>query len=289
MTTVNGTVEKYTRMNGDVLAYIDSHLDEALSLDTLSSLANVSKFHFHRLFSVINGENLHHYVKRLRLERAAFRLKFTSDPITDIALESGYQTSSALTKAFSQQFKVNPRKFRQSTNDKPGSIPEFGSFQASKENILNIDVVEISELKVIYVRRTGEYNIAAERAWKDIYSNIYHCHISIPECSKQIGITYDSPVITETNKIRYEACITFDQNDSTFEKNRGVAVKQIQGGKYAVFTYKGDYAQLWLAYNYIYSEWLPATDYALADKPSFSEYRNFTDPEKLIDIYIPIK
>lgn len=50
-----------------VLVYIESHLDEELSLEKMSKIANISPFYFHRLFRAYVGEPLAGHVKRLRL------------------------------------------------------------------------------------------------------------------------------------------------------------------------------------------------------------------------------
>jgi len=74
------------------LVHIQRHLDDELELDTLASVAAFSRFHFHRVFRGLVGESLKEYVRRLRLERAAQRLKQQCDPIIQIALEAGFET-----------------------------------------------------------------------------------------------------------------------------------------------------------------------------------------------------
>lgn len=59
-----------------VLTYIDSHLEEDLSLETLSEVAAFSKYHFHRQFSQLFGISLYRYIQLQRLKRASYRLAF---------------------------------------------------------------------------------------------------------------------------------------------------------------------------------------------------------------------
>ena len=80
--------------------HIQHHLDEAVSLDELAALAHFSPYHFHRIFRGMVGESVMEHVRRLRLERAAHRLKFSDEPITRIAFEAGYETHEAFTRAF---------------------------------------------------------------------------------------------------------------------------------------------------------------------------------------------
>lgn len=53
-----------------VLSYIDRHLEDDLSLDTLSAVAAPSKYHFHRQFRGYFGISVHRYVQLVRMERA---------------------------------------------------------------------------------------------------------------------------------------------------------------------------------------------------------------------------
>lgn len=71
----------------------------------------------------------------------------------------------------------------------------------------------------------------------------------------------------------------------------GMEAFHLPGGMYAVFHYTGSSADTRI-FNYIFSEWLPASDYVLDDRPHFEvlgeKYRN-NDPASEEDIWIPIK
>ena len=62
---------EYQRRIHRVLAYIDKHLDEDLSLEVLADVAHFSRFHFHRVFVALCGETLGDYLRRRRVEVAA--------------------------------------------------------------------------------------------------------------------------------------------------------------------------------------------------------------------------
>ena len=88
------TVKKSTRQLYEerllrVLVYIQQHLDESLALVDLAELAHFSPYHFHRVFRGLVGESLHEHIRRLRLERAAIRLKHSNQTVVQIALEAG--------------------------------------------------------------------------------------------------------------------------------------------------------------------------------------------------------
>ena len=80
-----------------VIDFIGQHLDEELTLDRLSSVACFSKYHFHRLFTAYTGLSLRHYIRWLRLKRAAHQLIMEKDKtIMEIALDAGFESHESL-------------------------------------------------------------------------------------------------------------------------------------------------------------------------------------------------
>jgi AraC family transcriptional regulator len=97
----------------DVMRYIREHINEPLDRETLAEIAGFSVPHFHRVFTAHVGESAISYVRRLRLERAARKLRMGAVDITEVALAAGYDTHAAFSKAFKQQFGLSPSEFRQ--------------------------------------------------------------------------------------------------------------------------------------------------------------------------------
>lgn len=95
-----------------MLTYIHQHLDEPLSLNELAQVACFSPYHFHRVFRGMVGESLGEHVRRLRLERAASRLKGSRQSITALAFEAGYETLESFSRAFAAMFGQSPSNFR---------------------------------------------------------------------------------------------------------------------------------------------------------------------------------
>ena len=93
--------------------YIHKHISEPLDRETLASIAGFSIPHFHRVFTAHIGESAISYIRRLRMERAARKLRMGAVDITEVALAAGYDTHAAFSKAFKQQFGLSPSEFRQ--------------------------------------------------------------------------------------------------------------------------------------------------------------------------------
>ena len=103
-----------------LLNYIDSNLDEDLTVDKLSSIACLSKYHFHRQFSSLFGITAFAYIRQARMKRASYQLAFRKDMrIIDIAVANGYESSEAFSRAFSQSIGQNPSHFREQPQRTP--------------------------------------------------------------------------------------------------------------------------------------------------------------------------
>ena len=100
------------RIDG-VKKYIREHIDEPLTREALADVAGFSIPHFHRIFTGQLGENIASYVRRMRMERAGRKLRMGAVDITQVALAAGYDTHTAFSRAFKQQYGLSPSQFRQ--------------------------------------------------------------------------------------------------------------------------------------------------------------------------------
>jgi AraC family transcriptional regulator len=95
------------------LAFIERNIEDELDGRTLSDIAGLSRFHFHRQFSKEFGVGARSYVEQVRLRRAAFRLVFRpQQQILAIALDSGFASHEAFGRAFKRAVGQTPSEFR---------------------------------------------------------------------------------------------------------------------------------------------------------------------------------
>jgi AraC family transcriptional regulator len=106
------TRRDYTERMTRVLVFIQENLDHELGLEELARVAFFSPFHFHRIFRGMLGESVKEHVRRLRIERAALRLRNTSRSVIDVALETGYESHEAFSRAFKAMLGESPSSFR---------------------------------------------------------------------------------------------------------------------------------------------------------------------------------
>lgn len=108
---------------GRAIAYIESHLDGSLDLDTVARAMHYSRYHLHRVFSCTAGLTVHDYVLRRRMTEAARMLVLSGRPILDIAILSGYETQQAFSAAFKELYKLPPGLFRERAVFYPLQLP----------------------------------------------------------------------------------------------------------------------------------------------------------------------
>lgn len=105
-------LQEYQNRFSMILNFIDNHFTENLSLDTVSSMANFSKFHFSRLFKEYTGETFYRYVNMKRIEYACHLLSHGNMTITDVGLASGYSSGSVFIRMFKQFEECTPKEYR---------------------------------------------------------------------------------------------------------------------------------------------------------------------------------
>ncbi len=93
--------------------YIVLHYQEEITLQDLAKAASYSPWHALRVFSELIGKTPFEYLRVVRLSEAAKSLRDTRKSVLDIALESAFGSHEGFTKAFSREFAITPRKYRE--------------------------------------------------------------------------------------------------------------------------------------------------------------------------------
>lgn len=106
-------------MLDDVINYLLTHPKEMLSMTEAAAMANVSYYHFSRLFKKATGLNYNTYLHELKLQYIEEQLIHTTTSIADIALESGMETNSGLTRFFKKYRGISPTEYRKKYQSSP--------------------------------------------------------------------------------------------------------------------------------------------------------------------------
>jgi len=95
-----------------VLRYAQAHPDAALKLGDLAARAGLSVFQFDQRVRLMFGLSAGQYLTRLRIDRAAERLRRSQDPISEIALDCGYADQTAFARQFRKVVGLSPGQYR---------------------------------------------------------------------------------------------------------------------------------------------------------------------------------
>ena len=96
----------------EVLRYMGAHSAAPHTVAGLANLAKLSPYHFLRSFKAVTGVTPHQWLLRARLRDAAGKLAATKAPVTDIALDVGFEDLSNFTRTFRAEFGASPREYR---------------------------------------------------------------------------------------------------------------------------------------------------------------------------------
>jgi AraC family transcriptional regulator len=92
--------------------FMHGRLSEDISLEDLAAEAQLSPFHFARMFKHSVGVPPRVYLTRLRMEKACELLEKTDLPVTEIAFEVGYASNQAFARVFLKERNMTPTAFR---------------------------------------------------------------------------------------------------------------------------------------------------------------------------------
>jgi len=95
-----------------VVDYIEHSFSEPCTVEMLASMSGASRFHFMRLFKTVIGLSPNQYVINARLRAAATRIIGCKAPVSEIALECGFNDISHFNTTFRAMFGCTPRQMR---------------------------------------------------------------------------------------------------------------------------------------------------------------------------------
>ena len=284
--------------------YIISHATEDLKVDDIAQVCGYSKYYLERLFKAETGESIYSYIKRLKVEQSAFRLKVEKESsVTEMGEEYGYSASNYAT-LFKNHFGRTPANFRRQIREE---LKHNDFFHEPEKDLLdfeecsrNITVEEKEEYFVLYERRKGDYHNLSEN-WCDFIDR-YREFIT-PD-TLFLDVTYDDPSIVTVENCLYDVCMTVNRDDPRLKLQKTAAVgitsrtrsetlpntMVIPGGKFAVYHYKGYPQLIYKAYQSVFSNWLSETGNRIDNRIGYDIYRRIDEDCYMeMDICIPIR
>lgn len=290
------------RMNR-VLDHIDRHLDQPLDLDTLADVAHFSRYHFHRVFASWVGETFGDYLRRRRLETAAWMLPGHPErSVLDIALTVGFGSAEAFARAFKGRFGRTPTEWRagklrnsgQADRNAGQACPRAAadnghSIHFDEEKPLDIRIIDMPPVKVAYLRFIGPYGPPIGDFWRREVAPWLAANDL--QRRPRYGIGYDNPEVTPPEKCRYDACV---EVAADFEARGRFNVMTLPGGRYAARRFEGNPVEIGDAWMSIFRDWLPGSGFQVDARPCFEYYGTGFDEDVKngrfsCDICIPVR
>ncbi|KID55067.1 AraC family transcriptional regulator [Pseudoalteromonas luteoviolacea] len=254
-----------------VIDYLYEHAGAELDVNTLADIACMSAYHFHRIYREYAGETINVTVRRMRMLKAATYLVRSDLSQQQIAKQVCYGSVEAFNRAFTKHYGETPNQYRQQraysashvTALYPTSSKEYHSmYPVEQQNIETIELIGLNHI--------GDY-MQIGQAFEKLSLMAAKADL-IDQNTRFFGIYFDDPESVPQAQLKSMACITVDKNKLPAKH----AFKQltIPAGNTVSILFKGDYTELEKPYNWLYGQWLPQSQFELADFPPFEEYLN---------------
>jgi AraC family transcriptional regulator len=269
------------------LWFIESYFGSDIALDDIASAVGVSRFQLARAFEAAMGVPVMRYVRGRRLSQAARDLSHGAPDILAVALDAGYGSHEAFTRAFRDQF---------------GVTPEVVRTQGDLRNIQLMEPIRMDEkfvdLNPPRFENSGPLLIAG-------LSEHYDCVTSagIPAQWQRFSPYFTSGVSRQIGRIAYGVCSNFD-DAGNFDYLCGVEVSDVSGlpaafshlripaHKYVVFFHSEHISTIRGTINAIWNKWFPASDVEAAESPNFERYDERFDAITGmggVEIWVPVR
>jgi AraC family transcriptional regulator len=279
----------YTQRFDAILAHIAANLDGDLSVEALSRIAHFSKFHFHRQFAAYVGVPVARYVQLIRLRRAAHRLASgTAGTVLDVALEAGFDSPEAFSRAFRRAFGMAPGAFRRHPNWHVWGAT-FVVPYLSRKLSMQVNIVQFSATRGAALEHRGSVGLINESVRRFIEWRTQSGQSPLSSC-RTFGIPRNNPDTTPADAFRFDICA--ETREPVAANAWGVREFVIPAGRCARVRHVGSTDHIGETIYPIYRDWLPASGEELRDHPLFFHYVSVgpdtPQDQWQTDIYIPL-
>jgi AraC family transcriptional activator of mar-sox-rob regulon len=244
----------------DLLSWLESHLDQPLSLDNVAAKAGYSKWHLQRMFKDITGNAIGAYIRARRLSKAAVALRLTSRPILDIALQYRFDSQQTFTRAFKKQFAQTPALYRRAEDWSAfGICPpiRLGAFTLPQPEFITLPEQHLIGLTQSYsctLEQISNFrNELRAQFWRQYLGEaetlppvLYGLHHSRPSQERD-----------DEQEVLYTTALEPHHVPANVQEGQPTV---LQGGEYAMFNYQGPSSGLQDFILMLYGTCLPALE-----------------------------
>jgi len=265
---------------------IERNLNGDLTLSGIAKACNVSSFHLAHAFGAATGQPVMSYVRARRLSEAARKLAEDAPDILALALESGYASHEAFTRAFKEQFGATPETVKRNHSTaslvlvSPLELPEGTPTKLDGPEIVKSDAMSMVGLAERHAF-DAPYKIPAQwQRFMGVYGLIERKVAEIP-----VGVSCN---LDDDGTFDYVCGVEVARGS---EAPKGLQKIAIPAQTYAVFQHLTHIAGIGNTYLAIWNSWLTDHNRTMADGPSIERHKKTFDPrtgEGGVEIWIPL-
>ncbi|HEV3330144.1 MAG TPA: AraC family transcriptional regulator [Bryobacteraceae bacterium] len=272
---------------GKALWYIESHFGQEMSLNEVANVAGVSRYHISRAFGLATGLSVMRYARGRRLTEAARELAHGAPDILAVAIEAGYGSHEAFTRAFRDQFGHTPEAVREQGN--LDSIELLEPIKMDESLLTNLPPPRFEDGRTLLIaglceRYNSETSAGIPAQWQRFAPYIGY----IP--GEVGGVTYG--VICNSDDSGNMEYITGVEVSDFSRVPKELTRLRIPEQRYAVFSYDGHVSTIRRVWSTIWNKWVPESGCQVAEGPEVERYGEEFDPVTGtggFEIRIPIK
>jgi AraC family transcriptional regulator len=268
------------------LWFIENKLTGELSLQKIAQAVGVSNHHLARAFNSATGLSLMRYARARRLSEAAKALIIGTPSILTVALDVGYGSHEAFTRAFREQFGITPDRLRS-----VGNLVHLNLVEPIRmDNSWLIDLgeprlEEYGELLIagLGARYTFETNQGIPAQWQKFGPHIGHVPGQIRPETYGVSCNFD-----ESGSFEYIAGVQVCDFSKVPD---GFATVKIPAHRYAIFTHPAHVSMLRRTHYTIWNKWQPSSGFEILGA-NFERYGKGFDPLSgtgPIEVWMPVK
>lgn len=264
--------------------HIESRLDGDVAVAEVARAAGLSRWHFQRIFTAVTGETLMTYIRGRRLSLACHRLATTDSRVIDIAFLAGFNSHEAFTRAFKKSLGITPTAYRRQ-GASPGGVKKV-QFDSDYLEHITTSVsmeprIEHFDAMVMVGAQTRFYGTGSERnniaeqvppLWEAFLPRSEEISNIIPGTGYGIIAQEDS----DSEQLIYQAAWAVSEVANV---PLDMTTHDIDAAMYAVFSHRGDAANLDHTVNYAYSTWLTQSGHRHTGGPDLEIFGNEYNPE----------
>jgi AraC family transcriptional regulator len=266
--------------------YIESHLSGDLSLDAIADVAGVSRFHLSCAFGLTAGSALASYVRARRLSVAAKTLADGAPDILAVALDAGYGSHEAFTRAFRQHFGLTPDQVRERADLRGLDLvePLTMNTNTTMTTIAPARIVRLDAMLIFGLnqRHTGT-NAAIPSQWERFVPYLGTIPGQIGNVT--YGVVYNTDDTPSCDYLCGVQVREFPAQPAEFTRLR------IPPQTYAVFDHKEHVSALATTWKAIWNHALSDAGHRASDGPAFERYGEQFDGRTGLgglEIWVPI-